>query len=372
MLGSSGDSVESRRSVHDREHEAGPDGNSDYEFRHPSFYVPINARLNSAHQQIHFWTAELGRGLSSPSSGSLGLVPEENSTPEYGHQNGPSSHTTYNRAPDSQQGSSELDTSPDTTSSALPSTIRTNARVLGPRPLPPTGVRTPILGEEVVTKAVTTGTPMTKKSHVHIKPQHAEQAADRARQSSVVAQPGAYSTTLDGPVMGLSSNKKRMSTIKRKPIRSGTSDSMESQSTPVSGKENSLLPHGADSKGPLEGHPALAVNSKHSPDLEMPPPPYISRQNTLETLNHTVSSMGPPPLPERPPALPSRPAALPQDHLDLSLGKEKLGGGVDGEQAKLGKLIIEPEGQKMLDLIVATNLLAFRRAFVAANVMGRR
>ena len=57
---------------------------------------------------------------------------------------------------------------------------------------------------------------------------------------------------------------------------------------------------------------------------------------------------------------------------DLALGREKLGGGFDGEQAKLGKLIIEPEGQKMLDLIVATNLLAFRRAFAAADMMGRR
>ncbi|KAI4176200.1 MAG: hypothetical protein LQ346_007937 [Caloplaca aetnensis] len=44
------------------------------------------------------------------------------------------------------------------------------------------------------------------------------------------------------------------------------------------------------------------------------------------------------------------------DQLDLSLGQEHAGGGFGGKQAKLGKLIIEPEGQKMLDLLVAANM----------------
>ena len=42
--------------------------------------------------------------------------------------------------------------------------------------------------------------------------------------------------------------------------------------------------------------------------------------------------------------------------LDLSLGQELAGGGFGGKQAKLGKLIIEPEGLKMLDLVVAANM----------------
>ena len=44
------------------------------------------------------------------------------------------------------------------------------------------------------------------------------------------------------------------------------------------------------------------------------------------------------------------------ERLDLSLGREKAGGGNRGKRAKLGKLIIYDEGFKMLDLIVAANM----------------
>ncbi|KAI1480436.1 hypothetical protein K445DRAFT_370341 [Daldinia sp. EC12] len=43
-------------------------------------------------------------------------------------------------------------------------------------------------------------------------------------------------------------------------------------------------------------------------------------------------------------------------HLDLSLGREKAGGGNKGKRAKMGKLIIFDEGLKMLDLAVAANV----------------
>ncbi|KAI1807820.1 hypothetical protein F4811DRAFT_504716 [Daldinia bambusicola] len=43
-------------------------------------------------------------------------------------------------------------------------------------------------------------------------------------------------------------------------------------------------------------------------------------------------------------------------HLDLSLGREKAGGGNRGKRAKMGKLIIFDEGIKMLDLAVAANV----------------
>ncbi|KAL2151774.1 hypothetical protein VTH82DRAFT_6872 [Thermothelomyces myriococcoides] len=42
--------------------------------------------------------------------------------------------------------------------------------------------------------------------------------------------------------------------------------------------------------------------------------------------------------------------------LDLSLGRERPGGGHKGNKAKLGKLIIHDEGLKMLDLVVAANV----------------
>lgn len=372
MLGSSSDSLDTIRSVHDRGQESGASLSSDYEFRHPSFYVPVNHNMNSANHQIPSRNSDSSRGISSTSLGGLDQVPEENNTTECGDFNAATSYTAPDAAPSAEPGIYEIDTSPTVTSSISLLMVRTNARMLGPRSLPPTGIRTPILGEEVVTKAVTTGTPMTKKSHIHTEPQHAEEDVDRARQPSIVAQPGNPSIPFHSPEVKSGLDHKRMPTIKRKPVRSSTSDSTESQPTPTSGKENPSLPFGADSKGPLHGHPALVLNPQHSADLEMPPPPYMSRQNTLETPQYISPSMAaPPPLPERAPALPPRREVLSQEHLDLSLGKEKLGGGFDGEQAKLGKLIIEPEGQKMLDLIVATNLLAFRRAFVAANVMGK-
>ncbi|KAI4728326.1 hypothetical protein E4T49_03955 [Aureobasidium sp. EXF-10728] len=50
-------------------------------------------------------------------------------------------------------------------------------------------------------------------------------------------------------------------------------------------------------------------------------------------------------------------------NIDLSLGQERAGGGFQGKQAKLGKLIIEDEGIKMLDLIVAANMALWWRAY---------
>ena len=49
--------------------------------------------------------------------------------------------------------------------------------------------------------------------------------------------------------------------------------------------------------------------------------------------------------------------------LDLSLGQEKAGGGNGGKRAKLGKLIVEDEGLKMLDLIVAANMGMWWKAY---------
>lgn len=40
----------------------------------------------------------------------------------------------------------------------------------------------------------------------------------------------------------------------------------------------------------------------------------------------------------------------------LDMGKERAGGGNRGKRAKLGKLIVYPEGLKMMDLVVASNV----------------
>jgi len=55
------------------------------------------------------------------------------------------------------------------------------------------------------------------------------------------------------------------------------------------------------------------------------------------------------------------------DRLDLSLGQEFAGGGFGGKQAKLGKLIIEDEGLKMMDLLVAANIALWWRAYERPN-----
>ncbi|KAL5340522.1 hypothetical protein BJX70DRAFT_387312 [Aspergillus crustosus] len=62
-----------------------------------------------------------------------------------------------------------------------------------------------------------------------------------------------------------------------------------------------------------------------------------------------------------PPVLPRRPRS--EDRLDLSLAREKAGGGMRGDSAKLGKLIIEDEGIKMLDLVVASCMAVWWRGY---------
>ncbi|KAF2687710.1 hypothetical protein K458DRAFT_331984 [Lentithecium fluviatile CBS 122367] len=56
------------------------------------------------------------------------------------------------------------------------------------------------------------------------------------------------------------------------------------------------------------------------------------------------------------------------DRMDLSLGQEYAGGGFGGKQAKLGKLIIEDEGLKMVDLLVATNVALWWRAYEKRDI----
>ncbi|PWY88493.1 hypothetical protein BO70DRAFT_377970 [Aspergillus heteromorphus CBS 117.55] len=51
------------------------------------------------------------------------------------------------------------------------------------------------------------------------------------------------------------------------------------------------------------------------------------------------------------------------DRLDLSLARERAGGGMRGKSAKLGKLIIEDEGIKMLDLVVAAGMAVWWRGY---------
>lgn len=55
--------------------------------------------------------------------------------------------------------------------------------------------------------------------------------------------------------------------------------------------------------------------------------------------------------------------------MDLSLAKERLGGGLSGDKVKLAKLIINDRGQDLLELLVASNMALFLRAFHLMNHM---
>ncbi|KAJ5823435.1 hypothetical protein N7447_005775 [Penicillium robsamsonii] len=52
-----------------------------------------------------------------------------------------------------------------------------------------------------------------------------------------------------------------------------------------------------------------------------------------------------------------------EDRLDFSLAREPAGGGLRGKSAKLGKLVIEDEGIKMLDLVVAACMAVWWRGY---------
>lgn len=52
-----------------------------------------------------------------------------------------------------------------------------------------------------------------------------------------------------------------------------------------------------------------------------------------------------------------------EDRLDFSLAREPAGGGLRGKSAKLGKLVVEDEGIKMLDLVVAACMSVWWRGY---------
>lgn len=66
---------------------------------------------------------------------------------------------------------------------------------------------------------------------------------------------------------------------------------------------------------------------------------------------------------DAPPPLPRRPPTEDLNRIDLSLAREKAGGGVRGNSAKLGKLVIEDEGIKMLDLLVAACMAVWWKGY---------
>jgi hypothetical protein len=130
---------------------------------------------------------------------------------------------------------------------------------------------------------------------------------------------------------------------------------------------------------PRPHHPTSYAAMYPSDDEE--PPPLPPRAHTNQHMAGSSDDEESPPLPPRahtnqhmagssdeqeppPNSIRSHPGYTPRspseddddDRLDLSIGREKAGGGNRGKRAKLGKLIIHDEGFKMLDLVVAANM----------------
>jgi len=149
-------------------------------------------------------------------------------------------------------------------------------------------------------------------------------------------------------------------TIRRKAVNSSEASSSSFSSTrPIPPRHKSAysVPH-------LQAHPPYL-----QPD---PPPPAYTTQPPSPTRQHPPSVLDPNPTrrqspsPTRSPTSPTSPTLrLPPSpgRLDLTLGQEAMGGGFRGQQAKLGKLLIFPDGYRMLDLVVATNMVMFWRAW---------
>lgn len=69
------------------------------------------------------------------------------------------------------------------------------------------------------------------------------------------------------------------------------------------------------------------------------------------------------------PAYGPQPVPHEQDkRMDLSLGRERGGGGMRGKSSKMGKLVVSDEGLKMLDLVVAACMGVWWNAYEAVDV----
>ncbi|KAL4892600.1 hypothetical protein BDV59DRAFT_179273 [Aspergillus ambiguus] len=117
---------------------------------------------------------------------------------------------------------------------------------------------------------------------------------------------------------------------------------------------------------PYLSSPAFAAPPDHQPA----PARASKRASFAQFLNPNVYTSRPgssgdmaPPRHRRNPSASSTSSADLDDRLDLSLARERAGGGMRGKSAKLGKLIIEDEGIKMLDLVVAACMAVWWRGY---------
>ena len=125
-------------------------------------------------------------------------------------------------------------------------------------------------------------------------------------------------------------------------------DSASSTATPLSELRFNLPSSQALRSPPKTAHPGTPRESKRSSFFAK------SHHRTSSSLSQETS---------QPHTSVHVPDNYDEDCLDLSLGQEHAGGGFGGKQAKLGKLILEPEGLHMLDLLVAANIIMWWKVY---------
>ncbi|KAJ5086840.1 hypothetical protein NUU61_008147 [Penicillium alfredii] len=172
----------------------------------------------------------------------------------------------------------------------------------------------------------------------HMSPFHLSQNPAAARDPTSSEIPNSYPdpAPLDGGVPSTASKRNSLSQL--------LNPNTYSRPRARSGDSAALPPPPSDPRSNL--HPA-AILRRSSLRAQR-----FARQNQFPPHHHhrsTSTSSGGPDSDE--------------DRLDLSLAREPAGGGMRGKSAKLGKLIIEDEGIKMLDLVVASCMTVWWRGY---------
>lgn len=129
-------------------------------------------------------------------------------------------------------------------------------------------------------------------------------------------------------------------------------------------------PHADPNDQPLSTIPGNIPPERQSPPLQ-PTNPTSKRASLAQmlnpnrprahTTNNTLGNIG---LTRKPStASTASKSSDDPDRLDFSLARERAGGGMRGKSAKLGKLVVEDEGIKMLDLVVAACMGVWWRGY---------
>ncbi|EYE91136.1 uncharacterized protein EURHEDRAFT_416749 [Aspergillus ruber CBS 135680] len=129
-------------------------------------------------------------------------------------------------------------------------------------------------------------------------------------------------------------------------------------------------PHAEPNDQPLSTTPSNIPSEQQSPPLQ-PANPTSKRASLAQILNpnrpraHTTNNaLGNIGLTRKPStASTASKSSDDPDRLDFSLARERAGGGMRGKSAKLGKLVVEDEGIKMLDLVVAACMGVWWRGY---------